>query len=234
MSYPFFASIFIADSYSCCLGKGTHRAMSTFRRYAYQESKNNTNTLWVLKCDIRKFFASIDQRILLDILRRHLSDERTINLLQNIIESFHSITPGKGLPLGNLTSQLLVNVYMNEFDQCTKHKLKMRHYIRYSDDFVFLSENRNHLLRILPYIEVFLRNQLKLSLHPDKVSIKTLASGVDFLGWVHFPNHRVLRTSTKRRMLRALSGNPEDATLMSYRGMLSHGNAHKLSKLIPD
>jgi len=232
--YPFFDRKFINDSYSCRLGKGTHRAMNVFRRYAYQASKNHTKTLWVLKCDIRKFFASIDQFILLGILRRHLSDEHTITLLQNVIESFHSAALGKGLPLGNLTSQLLVNIYMNEFDQFAKHKLKVRYYIRYSDDFVILSTSREWLASLLPRIRDFLLENLKLELHPNKVSISTFASGVDFLGWVHFPDHRVLRTSTKRRMLKALVGNPKEETLASYRGMLSHGNAYKLSKRIPD
>lgn len=231
--YPFFDRIFINDSYSCRLGKGTHRAMNTFRRYAYRASENHTKTLWVLKCDIRKFFASIDQRILLTILRKHLFDEYTINLLRNVIESFHSTALGKGLPLGNLTSQLLVNVYMNEFDQFAKHKLKARYYARYSDDFVILSMDREWLSSLLPRIRDFLRENLKLGLHPNKVFIRTLASGIDFLGWVHFPDHRVLRTSTKRRMLKAISGSPNEATIMSYRGMLSHGNAYKLSKLIP-
>lgn len=231
--YPYFNRAFIPDSYSCRLEKGTHRAMAAFKRYAYQASKNHTKTLWVLKCDIRKFFASVDHQTLLTILRRHLSDERTLALLQNVIESFCSTAPGKGLPLGNLTSQLLVNVYMNEFDQFVKHTLKARHYVRYADDFVILSTSYPWLVSLLAPIRNFLRNNLKLELHPNKVSISTFSSGVDYLGWVHFPDHRVLRTSTKRRMLKALRGNPKEATLASYRGMLSHGNAHKLSMQIP-
>ena len=231
--YPFFDRKFINDSYSCRLGKGTHRAMNAFRQYAYRASENHAKTLWILKCDIKKFFASIDQQLLLDILKQYLSDERTIKLLQNIIESFRSTALGKGLPLGNLTSQLLVNICMNEFDQFAKHRLKARYYIRYSDDFVILSTDREWLISLLPRIRDFLHENLKLELHPNKVSVSTLASGVDFLGWVHFPDHRILRTSTKRRMLKAVSGSPNEATLMSYRGMLKHGNAHKLSKLIP-
>ncbi len=232
--YPFFDRRFINDSYSCRIEKGAHRAMNTFRRYAHRASENHEKTLWVLKCDIRKFFASIDQDILLAILRKHLSDSSTVNLLRNVIDSFHSTAVGKGLPLGNLTSQLLVNIYMNEFDQFAKHTLKVRHYIRYSDDFVILSKDKEWLIKTLPYMVVFLRDRLKLEMHPNKVSISTFGSGVDFLGWGHFVDHRVLRTSTKRRMLKALRGNPSEATIMSYRGMLSHGNAYKLSKLIPD
>ena len=231
--YPFFDRTFVSDSYSCRLGKGTYRAMNTFRRYAYQSSKNHAKTVWVLKCDIQKFFASIDHQTLFDILRRHLSDERTIALLQNIIESFHSTALGKGLPLGNLTSQLLVNIYLNEFDQFAKHKLKALYYVRYSDDFVILSMDRTWLVSLLPRIRDFLHQNLKLELHPDKVSICTIASGVDFLGWVHFSDHRVLRTSTKRRMFRTITesvGNK--ATVLSYLGLLSHGNAKKLQKRV--
>ncbi|MHB8860517.1 MAG: reverse transcriptase/maturase family protein [Minisyncoccota bacterium] len=231
--YPFFDRTFIPDSYSCRLGKGTHRAMNTFRHYAYRESKNHTKTVWVLKCDIRKFFASVDHQILIAILRRHLPDERTMVLLQNIIESFRSTAPGKGLPLGNLTSQLLVNIYMNEFDQFVKYTLKATCYVRYSDDFVILSRDRTWLQSLLPKIRDFLHDHLALELHPHKVSIETLASGIDFLGWVHFPGHRVLRTSTKKRMLKAVRRNPSEETIASYQGMLIHGNARKLRSHLP-
>jgi RNA-directed DNA polymerase len=227
--YPFFDRTFIADSYSCREGKGTHRAMNMFRRRAYQASKNHTKTLWVLKCDIRKFFASIDQPALLTILRWNISDEQILLLLRNVIESFHSTAFGKGLPLGNLTSQLLVNIYMNEFDQFVKHKLKVKYYIRYADDFVLLSQDRAWLVKTLPYMEVFLRKRLKLEMHPDKVSVTTLASGIDFLGWVHFPDHRVLRTKTKRRMFRRIEETEgKRETVASYLGLLSHGNTRKL------
>lgn len=227
--YPRFDRTWISDSYSCRDNKGTHRAMNRFRLFAGKVSKNNTQTAWVLKCDIRKFFASIDHEILSKILSSHIREPRTTELLRNIISSFTSTGPGKGLPLGNLTSQMLVNVYMNVFDQFVKHKLKAKHYIRYADDFVILSKNKTDLEKLLPLIKKFLNEKLKLDLHPDKVYIKTFASGVDFLGWVHFPNHRVLRSASKHRMIRNLSVNRSEPTLQSYRGLLSHGNARKLS-----
>jgi hypothetical protein len=167
------------------------------------------------------------------IVGLYIYDERTNALIWNIIASFNSGMTGKGLPLGNLTSQLFVNIYMNEFDQFVKHKLKTKQYIRYADDFVFLSTDYKLLVSLLPHIQDFLRENLKLELHPNKVSISTLAPGIDFLGWVHFPDHRVLRTSTKRRMLKAMKGNQNEETISSYRGMLSHGNAHKLLMQIP-
>lgn len=138
----------------------------------------------------------------------------------------------KGLPLGNLTSQLLINVYMNEFDQFMKHERKVKYYIRYADDFVILGNDKIVLENLLKEISNFLQNNLKLTLHPDKVFIKTLASSVDFLGWVHFPKHRVLRTATKKRMFRNLFEKQNENTLQSYLGMLSHGNGYKLSQKI--
>ena len=232
--YPYFDNKFIYDSYSCRLGKGTHRAMNRFRQFAYKVSKNNTKTCWVLKCDIRKFFASIDQKTLIQILERYITDQDTLWLIEKVIKSFHSTGIGKGLPLGNLTSQLLVNIYMNEFDQFVKHKLKVKYYIRYSDDFVIMSDNITYPLKTVRYIVQFLGEKLKLRLHPNKVFIKTLSSGVDFLGWVHFPNHRVLRTVTKRRMLKSLHRNPSKETIQSYFGMLAHGNSFKLLKRIKE
>lgn len=137
------------------------------------------------------------------------------------------------MPLGNLTSQLLVNVYMNEFDQFVKHTLKAKYYIRYADDFVVMSPDRENLVTFLPRIRIFLFERLCLDLHPHKVSISTFASGVDFLGWVHFTDHRVLRTATKRRMMRNLDGETNETRLQSYRGLLSHGNARKLAASLP-
>jgi len=122
---------------------------------------------------------------------------------------------------------------MNEFDQYVKHQLRAKYYVRYADDFVVLSNDKQELEERLRYIVVFLRDRLKLQLHPDKVSIKTFASGVDFLGWVHFPDHRVLRTATKRRMLKRTQGlQKEDAVVRSYLGLLSHGNTEKLRQKV--
>lgn len=231
--YPFFDRTFITDSYSCRKGKGTHKALSRFRTFAYKVGKNHTRTVWVLKCDIKKFFASIDHDVLSGILKKRIPDTRILKLLHEVISSFHSTEEGKGLPLGNLTSQLLVNIYMNEFDQYVKHVLKAKHYIRYADDFVFLSDDKVCFELILPKIEQFLIEKLELALHPQKVSIGTSASGVDFIGWVHFPDHKVLRTSTKQRMLRNLEkSGMKPEVVVSYVGLLRWGNAKKLEVLI--
>ena len=228
--YPFFDRTFIADSYSCRNEKGTHSAIDKFRSYLYKESKNYTRNCWVLKCDIRKFFANIDHDILKNILIKYIPDQKILWLLNRVIDSF-STNPNKGLPLGNLTSQLLVNVYMNELDQFMKHKLKAKYYLRYADDFAIISNDKMWLENLVPEIADFLSQKLQLSLHPTKVSIATIASGVDFLGWINFPDHKVLRTTTKRRMFKRMqeSATPEP-TLQSYLGLLSHGNTNKMRK----
>ena len=230
--YPLYDQVFIAHSYSCRVNKGTHKALDTFTTFARKVSQNHTTTVWVLKCDIRKFFASIDHAILFRILEQRILDPDLMRLLKEVVGSFET-APGKGLPLGNLTSQLLVNIYMNEFDQWVKHELKAQYYIRYADDFVFFSRDRQELAKTFQSIERSLRASLKLELHPHKVSTSTLASGVDFLGWVHFPSHRTLRTVTKRRMLKNLkreSVNP--ASSQSYLGLLGWGDTYGLRKQI--
>ena len=232
--YSYFDKRFIFDSYSCRNIKGTHRAMNRFRDFALKVSKNNSRTCWVLKCDIRKFFASIDHEILHTVIKRHDVDADTCWLIERIVGSFSSTQTGKGLSLGNLTSQLLVNIYMNEFDQYMKHTIKIKYYIRYADDFVILSDKKEELELLLILIDKFLKEKLALSLHPDKVYIKTFASGVDFLGWVHFPYHRVLRTSTKRKMFRKLRESQKEETVLSYLGMLSHGNGYNLRCKLDD
>lgn len=229
--YPFFDRVFISDSFSCRLDKGTHKALNRFRDFGRKVSKNNTKTCWILKCDIRKFFASIDQKILISILKEYIQDQDIIWLLEIVVSSFYSTNEGIGLPLGNLTSQLLVNIYMNKFDQFMKHRIKTKYYIRYADDFVILDDDRDKLLELVPKIAEFIEKELKLSLHPDKLFIKNLALGVDFLGWVHFPNHRVLRTATKRKMFMNLSskeGEKRETSVSSYLGMLGWGDGYKL------
>ena len=224
--YPYFDYRFIYDSYSCRNNKGTHRALERFKHFGNVVSKNNTKTCFVLKCDIRKFFASIDQKMLLGILAKHIFDTDILWLLRRVIESFNSDIPDVGLPLGNLTSQLLVNIYMNEFDKYVKHILKVKQYIRYADDFVIFSQDKKYLEALLEQMKGFLETKLHLCMHPDKVLIKTLTSGVDFLGWVHFPHHRVLRTATKRKMFRKVS----EKNIASYKGMLGWGNGWNVLK----
>jgi RNA-directed DNA polymerase len=243
--YPFFKKTFIAESYSCQIDKGTHRAINKFRKYFWKVSRNNTKTCWVLKCDIKKFFANIDHEILIKILTEYIPDKNIIWLLKNVINSFSTLCKiGEGLPLGNLTSQLFVNIYMSRFDQFVKHKMKAKYYIRYADDFVILSDNKKQLENLVTKISEFLKDELKLELHPDKISIQTFSSGVDFLGTVNFPDYRILRTKTKRRMIKKLSFKHKmlkeglvskdsfNQSLQSYLGILRYVNGDKIERKI--
>lgn len=233
--YPFFDRTFISDSYSCRLGKGTHKAMNQLRSFVCRVSQNHTSTAWALKCDIRKFFPSIDQNILIKIIEDYVPDKDIQWLIHQVISSFHSSKKGIGLPLGNLTSQLFVNVYMNVFDQFMKHQFKAKYYIRYADDFVILSQNRKWLLAMIPEIRDFLWKELHLKLHPNKMFLQTITSGLDFLGWVHFPDHRVLRTTAKRRMFRVIREKKgKSDTVQSYLGLISHGNSTQLKRRIEE
>ncbi len=135
---------------------------------------------------------------------------------------------GKGIPIGNLTSQLFANVYLNEFDQFIKHNIRIKYYLRYCDDFVILSNNKDQLEKVIVVIEEFLNENLELCLHDDKVCIRKLKQGIDFLGYVILPYHTVLRTKTRRRMLKKLT--LENSS--SYLGILGHCDSYKLRKQI--
>lgn len=230
--YPYFDKKFIYDVYSCRENKGVHRALNRFRYFARKVSKNNSRTCFILKCDIQKFFANIDHQTLIKILKRHISDPQIIWLIERVVFSFSSYRSGIGLPLGNLTSQLFVNIYMHEFDMYIKQALLVKYYIRYGDDFVILADNRDYLNGLLPKISEFLKKELKLTLHKYKVIIKTYASGLDFLGWIHFSYHRQIRTTTKRKIIRRLKRFPERKTVISYLGLLEHGDTYKLRKRV--
>jgi len=210
--------------------------LSVLEKYIEDE-----NVMWLLSNVIGSFCSK--QAKVLDCFAplaktqtKFVSDDRktlVFHCLRERSVAIHDVTHKIGLPLGNLTSQLFANVYMNVFDQFVKHKIKAKYYIRYADDFVFLSHDRKYLEKLLPTISGFLLSTLKLSLHSDKVFIKTLSSGVDFLGWVYFPFCRVLRTTTKRRMFRNIeSKDGKEETVQSYLGLISHGNSWKLRQKI--
>lgn len=214
---------FIYDSYSCRKDKGTHKAVNRLKQFSLKQSKNNRINFYCLKCDIKKFFDSVDHRILIKILKQKIKDEDILWLIKEIIDSFQK-DKNKGIPLGNLTSQYFANIYLNELDKFIKHKLKIKHYIRYTDDFVVLSINKDYSLNFIRPINDFLNNKLNLFLHPDKIIIRKYKQGIDFLGYVTLPHYRVLRTKTKKRMFRRIN----NKNIQSYLGVLKHCCGHKL------
>ena len=241
--YDVFDPSFIHDVYSSRDRKGTHAGVKRFEEFAGKVSQNHTRSAFVLKCDIKKFFDSINHAVLLDLISRKISGRRLLGLIHVIVGSFHH-SPGKGLPLGNVTSQLFANIYMNELDQFVKHKLKAKYYIRYCDDFVILDADRTVLEKSIDAIRVFLSKELTLDLHPRKVEIRKIRQGTDFLGYVSLPHYLVLRTKTKKRMFKKirdakklrdagqLSDSQSKQILASYMGMLSHCKSRKIAALL--
>ena len=183
----------------------------------------------MLKCDIRKFFDSIRHDILLEIICQHIHDESAIRLLRQIIGSFEK-SPGAGLPLGNVTSQLFANIYLNELDQFMKHRLKAKHYLRYCDDFIILGDDQVTLNETIGEVGDFLRARLKLSLHSRKVIIRKSRQGIDFLGYVVLPHHRALRTKTKQRIFKKAKRGINNHSFQSFLGVLSHCSGYDLKR----
>jgi len=224
---PSFERQFIHDSYSCRIGKGTHAAVRRLRLFLRQASRNGRKTVYAVKCDVRKFFDSVEHGILIGLLRRRIHDRRLMDLLREIIGSF-STRPGKGIPLGNLTSQLFANVYLHELDWFVKHGLRVHHCLRYCDDFVMLASSKERAFQLAEQADAFLGEHLKLRLHPNKIIVRTWKQGIDFLGYVLLPQATILRTKTKKRMLRL--GKQENLT--SYLGACAHADAFELTRAI--
>lgn len=236
---PIFETSFIFDSYSSRTGKGTHKAVLRLNEFGWKLSRNNTRTVWALKCDIKKFFGSIDHQVLFDLISKRINDKEALGLIKEIIQSYPKKcldiqNRNSGIPLGNLTSQLFSNIYLNPFDQFIKRNLKARFYLRYADDFVVLNLNRECLVMLIPLIQNYLNYQLKLTLHPDKIVLRKWNQGIDYLGYVIFPYFILLRTKTKRRIFRKIKENSlllkagsidlfsYNQSLQSYLGILKH------------
>lgn len=229
--YELFNPSFIHDSYSCRLGKGTHIAVGRLENFTRIVSKNYTKNCWALKLDIKKFFASVDHQILKHLLRKKIKDQDILWLLDEIIGSLL-----KGIPLGNLTSQVFANIYLNELDQFVKHKLKIKYYLRYADDFLILSTCSYNSEHQIKEIDLFLKEFLKLELHPGKIILRKLIWGIDFLGYIILPHYILPRTKTKRRIFKKLNekfGSENfDACLQSYLGYLTYANSFNIVQQI--
>jgi hypothetical protein len=189
---PIWQSTFINDSYACIPGRGLHsaskRVMQFVRRYKY-----------VLQCDIKKFYPSVNHKIMFKIIKKKVKDDRLLAVLQNIIFSCGN---GRNLPIGNLTSQWMGNVYMNEADHFIKEQLHCRAYIRYCDDFLIFSDDKAWLHKCKKDIEEFLMNNLNLIF--SKSSVFPVSRGVSFLGYRHFRKFILLRKHSAKKIFRCL------------------------------
>lgn len=193
---PVFERRFIGDSYACRSGKGTHAAL---RRLEVWLRRGDDR--YVLSCDVSKYFASIDHARLMSVVISRVSDLRLVSLCRIVVESIED-APGRGIPIGNLTSQLLANVYLDVLDRHVKRVLGTRRYIRYMDDFLIFGTDAASLHETKAHITEFLGSRLGLTLHPKKANVFPTAVGVSFLGYRVFRYHRLLRKSTVARFAR--------------------------------
>lgn len=224
---PIFDRGFIFDSYACRRNKGTHKAV--FRLKKFMRSFGN-DKFYVFKADIKKYFPSINRNVLFQLIKKKISDQDTLRLIRAII---NSLDGENGIPIGNLTSQLFANIYLNELDQFIKHHLKVKHYCRYVDDFVLLHRDRSQLKRWRAEIKEFLKNRLKLELHYKKQEIFPSKIGIDFLGYHIFINHILIRQSTVRRFLcRLKSGQMPYQSICSYIGHFKFADSFGLMKKV--
>jgi len=153
----------------------------------------------VLKCDISRYFQNINHDILFNLVKKKIRDQEILNLIKTIIDS-HS----PGVPIGNLTSQLFANIYLNELDKFIKHTLRLKYYLRYMDDFLILGYNKKELWSLKDQIQEFLRQRLKLEFNPKQLGVSPASQGIDFLGYVVFPYYCLLRQSTIRRYIKKI------------------------------
>lgn len=208
---PFYDRHFIKDSYACRVGKGTHQAMRTIQRIL---RAHKHETLYACKIDISKYFASINHDRLKSLLADKIEDSRLLWLLGVIIDSTDSGTEHdylfppdspyhtkgrRGIPIGNLTSQLFANIYLHTADKYAKHRLKIRFYVRYMDDILFFHTDKVQLRAWQDAITKFLHDELYLTINPRKVRLYPTRVGVDFVGYVIYHDHIRLRGSSVRR-----------------------------------
>ncbi len=251
---PIYERKFIPDSYANRVGKGTHKALDRcthfMRRFRY-----------VLQCDVEQFFPAIDHAVLKGILGRTLADPRVLKLCAKIIDSGAGVLteayqiryfPGddlfagnrpRGLPIGNLTSQFWANVYLNELDQFVKHGLCCQGYVRYVDDFLLFGDDKNTLHEWRRQIIRFLQ-RLRLTIHEDRAHPVPVQTGLTFLGFRVFPDHRLLKRPkgiTYRRHLKglwrrfqggAITRKEGRASVMAWIGHVKHGDTWGLRRAV--
>jgi retron-type reverse transcriptase len=257
---------FIRDSYACIPGRGLHDGMRRVSHFARSITRNYTRSAYAMKADVSNFFNGIDQNRLMEILARQTDNKELLSLIAQVVyhnprhdvmlqsskelfskvpthKSYLKAATGKGLPIGNLTSQFFANVYMNELDQFVKHTLKAKYYGRYVDDFILFHEDKDVLNAWYERIETFLAQNLSLRLHNHKKWINHAHAGIDFVGFIIKPGRTYLRQTSLSRCkqkIRAwqMKGASIDegtlqnlsASVTSYLGMLRQVNGYKARK----
>nr|WP_278252026.1 reverse transcriptase/maturase family protein [Faecalibacterium sp. BCRC 81149] len=253
---PIYDRLFIEDSYACRKGKGSHKAAARLQYWMRQVDRKPGPGWYYLKLDISKFFYRVNHAKLLKILAKRIKDPELMKFLGSVVNSRaepFGLPRGKapqdtppeewlydvGMPIGNLTSQLFANIYMNELDQYCKHVLKIHYYIRYMDDIVILGENKETLHEWKEKIETFLHEELELDLN-NKTCIRPVRMGVEFVGVRIWPTYMKLRKSTVGRLKREVkkiselyaSGQMDEEAfkrrVASIKGLLEHTESESL------
>jgi retron-type reverse transcriptase len=217
---PLFVSTFTTDTYSCIKGKGIHAAANAVKRAL----KDTDNTLYCLKLDIKKFYPNVDHEILKQLLRRKIKDTDLLWLLDEIIDSTD------GLPIGNYLSQYFANFYLTYFDHWIKQDKQVTYYFRYADDIVILSSNKPYLHQLLSEISIYLTENLKLTIKGNYQVFPVANRGIDFVGYVFYHTHTLLRKKIKQNFARMLAKNKNAKSIASYKGWAMHCNSKNLIK----
>lgn len=242
---PYIVPKFINTSFACLTDKGAHKAVDEVTRQL-RIYKRNREDFWILKCDIRRFFYSIDPFVLFEILKKHIADKKLLEFTHLIIfDKRENFDNGKvvGIPIGNYTSQFFANIYMNELDHYVKETLRIKYYTRYMDDFIILAPTKQACIDIKKQIEDFLGSYLHLELN-DKSRFYPSKMGVNFCGYRIFPTHKLLRTNSKKKIKRnvkkwnklyaenKLNLNYCMQSLNSWLGHASHCDSYKLQQKV--
>lgn len=199
---PIFEPTFISHSYACIDNRGTHKAVEKVQRNLKQ-AKWQLKEPFIIKFDVSRFFYSIDREILKSILRRKIKCEKTLRLLDEIINSAAKIDV-KGIPLGNATSQLFANIYLNELDNYCKRKLKIKFYVRYMDDVVAILDGKENAKNVMNEMIAYVNAHLNLTASIKKTKIFPLAQGVNVFGYKIYTTHRLLRNDSKKKIKRKM------------------------------
>lgn len=239
---PYLVPRFISNSFACITDKGTHKAVEEVQSQM-RIFKRNFGDFWVLKCDIKKFFYSINPRILFKLMQKYISDKPLLHLTQILIFNGPINNTQVGIPIGNYTSQFFANIYLNELDQYIKRTLKLKYYTRYMDDFIILLKTKQECKDVKNKIEEFIHNNLQLELN-DKSKYYPYKMGVNFCGYRIFTTHRLLRLSSKKKIKKnvktwnkkfknnSLNIPYTIQSLNSWIGHSSHCNSFKLQQKI--
>ncbi|MFH0927949.1 MAG: reverse transcriptase/maturase family protein [bacterium] len=214
--------VFIFDIWSCRVGKGLLGAIERAQLFLKQSPRG-----YVWRADIRHFFDSVNHSVLMKLIKRRVSDPRAVSLLENIIESYSfperervNWSSKKGIPIGNLTSQIFANIYLNELDWHAKHILRVNKYLRYGDDFILIAEDINEVECLRRIVIGFVESELLVNINPKNDIIVRSNRGIHFLGVKIFPNGRILNDRNWRRVSERL----EAKNVSSYRELVRrHG-----------